>query len=87
MFFATIIVHLRYGVKDIQGEAVSKQLGNLGYHEIDAVRIGKCIEVDINVNKRKDAKELVEKTCDTLLVNAVIERYEYTLKKSKGFTL
>jgi len=69
-------VKLKEGVLDPQGKAVSHALHSLGFSNIDGVRIGKQIVLDINESDEKKAKEEVAKMAEELLANTVIEDYE-----------
>ena len=68
-------VTLKPGVLDPQGAAVRHSLGALGFDGVNKVRQGKVIELDLNENDPIKAKSRVEKMCDKLLANTVIENY------------
>ncbi|MDG1947624.1 MAG: phosphoribosylformylglycinamidine synthase subunit PurS [Amylibacter sp.] len=68
-------VTLKPGVLDPQGAAVRHSLGALGFVGVNKVRQGKVIELDLNENDPIKAKSQVEKMCDKLLANTVIENY------------
>jgi phosphoribosylformylglycinamidine synthase len=55
---------------------VRHALGSLGFDGVDAVRQGKVIELDLAETDAGKAEAEVEKMCETLLANTVIERYE-----------
>jgi len=73
---AQVKITLKTGVLDPQGEAVRKSLKSLGFDELQGVRIGKYIEVDVDETDAAKAKASVEKMCSSLLANTVIENYE-----------
>ena len=79
MFLAQIKVMLKKSVFDPQGTTVQHTLETLGYDEIDSVRIGKLIEVKIELSDKKEAESLVDKMCDQLLANPVVESYTFNL--------
>lgn len=68
---------------DPQGKAVTSGMKNLGLPEIQNVRIGKRITLDIDAASEALAKEKVELACKKLLVNQIMEAYDYTLKEEK----
>ena len=81
MFLAKIKVLLKESILDPQGTSVKKALENLGYKEAKDVRIGKYIEIQINLAKEREAKKKIEEYCQTLLVNSSIESYNFSLEK------
>ena len=66
-----VYVTLKTGVLDPQGQAVARTLGRMGYEEVEDVRIGKYIELEVD---RADRARL-EEMCKRLLANTVIEDY------------
>jgi len=72
-------VKLKEGVLDPQGKAVSHALESLGFSNINGVRIGKQIVLDIDESDEKKAKEEVAKMAEELLANTVIEDYEIVI--------
>lgn len=72
---ATVIVMLKNGVLDPQGEAVRHALRSLGFEGVEGVRQGKLIELDLDRADRAAAEAEVRRMCETLLANTVIESY------------
>ena len=72
---AKIHVTLKSGVLDPQGKAVEQALGALGFAGVSGVRQGKYIELDLDETDRSKAQANVEKMCEKLLANTVIENY------------
>ena len=68
---------------DPQGKAVTGSMKNLGLPEIQNVRIGKRITLDIDAASKELAKEKVDMACKKLLVNQIMESYDYTLNEEK----
>ena len=68
-------VVLKNGVLDPQGEATKNTLHSLGFTNVNDVRQGKYIELDIEESDTEKAKSTVIKMCDQLLANIVIEEY------------
>ncbi|MBT8417588.1 MAG: phosphoribosylformylglycinamidine synthase subunit PurS [Silicimonas sp.] len=73
---ARVHIMLKNGVLDPQGEAVRHALGSMGFGGVDGVRQGKVIELDLAETDRDKAQAEVNRMCETLLANTVIERYE-----------
>jgi phosphoribosylformylglycinamidine synthase subunit PurS len=72
---ATVLVRPKPGILDPQGEAVGSALGHLGF-EVGETRVGKVIDIELDADDRTVAKALVEKMCERLLANPLIESYE-----------
>lgn len=76
---ARIYVTLRPSVLDPAGTAVQSGLGHLGYTNVEQVRIGKYIELTISAADESMAREQLDRMCDQLLANPVIENYRFDL--------
>lgn len=67
-----IHVSLKPGVLDPQGRAVHHALEGLGFDGVEDVRVGRLIELDVADGTSDDA---LDKMCQQLLANMVIENY------------
>jgi len=65
---------------DPKGKAAHHALQNLGLNEVQQVRIGKFIELDVDAKDEAEAKEIVESACTQLLANEVMEDFEITIE-------
>jgi len=65
---------------DPQGKAVTSSLKNLELSEIDNVRIGKHISLEIEASDENTAREKVDEACKKLLANQLMESYEINLE-------
>ena len=72
---ATVLVRPKPGILDPQGDAVGSALGHLGFDVRDA-RVGKVIDLEVDATSPAEAKAEVEKMCERLLANPLIESYE-----------
>lgn len=77
---AQIYVTLRPSVLDPAGVAVQSGLKHMGYDNVDSVRIGKYVELNLSADTEADAKAQLDRVCDELLANPVIENYRFDLK-------
>lgn len=68
-----IKITLKESVLDPQGQAIAVSLKNQGFSEINSVRQGKIIDVDMDGNSFEKSKMLIEKMCYDLLINPQIE--------------
>lgn len=65
---------------DPQGKAVTSSLKNLNLSEIDNVRIGKHISLEVEAKDKETASAKVEEACKNLLANHLMESYEFHLE-------
>ncbi|EMF81967.1 MULTISPECIES: phosphoribosylformylglycinamidine synthase subunit PurS [Leptospira] len=81
MYIAKIQVVLKESVLDPQGSTVKKVLSEVGEKSVQDVRVGKYIELKIDAPNEEAAKKDVERLCDKILVNHVIETYSLNIQK------
>ena len=74
-YHARIYITLRNSVLDPAGTAVESGLKQMGYTEVNGVRIGKYVEMKLTATDEADAKTQLDQMCDQLLANPVIENY------------
>lgn len=82
MYKATVNVTLRKSILDPKGKAAHHALQNLGMKEIDSVRIGKFIEMDIDADSKDRAHQIAEDACTQLLANEVMEDFNVTIQEN-----
>jgi phosphoribosylformylglycinamidine synthase len=73
---ATVIVRLKPEVLDVQGSAVQRALGRLGFEGVQSVRIGKIVEIEIADGESADIEARLRKMAKEMLANPVIEDFE-----------
>ena len=76
---ATVLVRPKGGILDPQGQAVERSLRQLGFPVGDA-RVGRVIDLDVDAATAEEARAEVEKMCERLLANPLIESYEIELE-------
>ena len=64
---------------DPQGKAVTGSMKNLGLPEIENVRIGKHMTLEIEATSKDEASHKVDEACKKLLCNQIMEFYEFEL--------
>lgn len=79
-FIAAIDVMPIKEILDPQGKAVMLGLGNLGIQQIDTVRIGKHISIQLDAADEAEARTRIETACSKLLANLIMEEYTFTLQ-------
>ena len=76
---ARVTITLKQGLLDAQGNTVKSALDSLGFKQVQDVRVGKYIEMQLKASSVQGAKREVEKMCRKLLANPVIEQYHIEL--------
>jgi len=77
---AQVYVTLRPSVLDPAGTAVRSGLEHMGYDNVEKIRIGKYIEVSLTAESEEAARQQLDKMCDQILANPVIENYRIELQ-------
>ncbi|MFQ5479651.1 MAG: phosphoribosylformylglycinamidine synthase subunit PurS [Thermodesulfobacteriota bacterium] len=72
---AKVYVTLKKGVLDPQGRAVLGALKHMDFDEVTDVRIGKFMELELDVPDGVHEDKRLAEMCDKLLANPVIENY------------
>jgi phosphoribosylformylglycinamidine synthase len=76
---ATILVRPKPGILDPQGEAVQSSLRQLGFH-VDEARVGRVIDLELDDGDETAARAELQRACERLLANPLIESYEIALE-------
>jgi phosphoribosylformylglycinamidine synthase subunit PurS len=72
---ASVIVRPKPGILDPQGEAVQGSLRQLGFGVLEA-RVGRVIDLELENGNGEQARAELERMCEQLLANPLIESYE-----------
>ena len=72
---ATVLVRPKEGILDPQGEAVESSLRQLGF-PVGVARVGRVIDLEVEASSADEARAEVERMCERLLANPLIESYE-----------
>ena len=78
---ARVIVTLKPGVLDPQGQAIENALAGLGHGGVGSVRQGKVFEIELD--DAEDAEARIERMCEDLLANTVIEGYRVEMAEGQ----
>lgn len=73
---AEVTVTLKNGVRDPQGAAIDTVLKRIGLEESAEVQVGKFFTLSITGNSETEAKDKLNKICEDVLSNPVLESYE-----------
>ena len=82
-FKAEINVMPLKALLDPQGKAVTGSMKNIGLSEIQNVRIGKHMSLEIEAENKEAANKKVETACKKLLANPIMEYFEFTIEEIK----
>ncbi|MGH3027212.1 MAG: phosphoribosylformylglycinamidine synthase subunit PurS [Gaiellaceae bacterium] len=77
---ATVLVRPKGGILDPQGEAVERSLRQLGF-EVGEARVGRVIDLEVDASNAEEARTQIERMCENLLANPLIESYEIELEE------
>jgi len=73
-----VLVRPKPGILDPQGEAVQSSLRQLGF-AVEDTRIGKVVDLELRVDDPERARAELERMCEQLLANPLIESFEITV--------
>ncbi len=71
-----VFVTLKPTILDAQGKVVRQALERLGHGNVEKVRVGKYLELEVEPNGRP-VEEQVKQMCESLLANPVMEDYSF----------
>ena len=75
-----IIIKLKKNILDIPGKTIESTIKeNLNITNINEVKQGKVIEIDIAEKDENKINKIVGELCDKLLVNSVMEEYSFEI--------
>jgi phosphoribosylformylglycinamidine synthase PurS subunit len=78
---ATVLVRPKNGILDPQGQAVEESLRHLGF-AVGEARIGRVVDLEVDASDPAQARAEVERMCQQLLANPLIESYEIDIAAS-----
>ncbi len=80
---AKIIITPKKAVLDPQGKTVQNALEHLGYNGIQAVHVGKYIEIDlVPGTDREAARKALDQASHKFLSNPIIEDYKLEIEQA-----
>ncbi len=71
----TVLVRPKHGILDPQGEAVQGSLRKLGF-AVGGARVGRLVDLEVEAASAQEARDQVERMCQELLANPLIESFE-----------
>ncbi len=73
-----MLVRPKTGILDPQGAAVETALEHLGF-SVAGARVGKVVDLEVDATDAAEARAQVERMCEQLLANPLMESYEIEL--------
>ncbi|NBX68341.1 MAG: phosphoribosylformylglycinamidine synthase subunit PurS [Proteobacteria bacterium] len=73
---ARIHVFYKDSVFDPQGNTVGESLKKMGFQKVKGVRIGRVIDLEIDYSSKEEARKDIQRMCEKLLANPVIESFK-----------
>jgi phosphoribosylformylglycinamidine synthase len=80
---ATVLVRPKDATLEPQGQAVESSLRQLGF-AVGEARVGRVVDLEVESNDAAGARAEVERMCEQLLANPLIESYEIELAERPG---
>ena len=80
---ATVLVRPKEGILDPQGQAVEMSLRQLGF-AVGEARVGRVVDLEVESTDVDAARAAVERMCEQLLTNPLIESYEIEVGENTG---
>ena len=78
-----MLVRPKQGILDPQGQAVESSLRHLGF-DVAGTRVGRVVDLDVGAADAGDARAQLERMCEQLLANPLIESCEIALHVDGG---
>ena len=78
---ATVLVRPKEGILDPQGQAVGSSLRQLGF-PVGEARVGRVVDLELEASDADQARAEVERMCEQLLANPLIESFEIELTEA-----
>ena len=78
-----MLVRPKAGILDPQGRAVENSLRQLGF-PVGGARVGRVIDLEVDEADPAAARAAVERMCEQLLANPLIESFEIELAEAAG---
>lgn len=81
----TIELHitLQPQVLDTQGQALNRAVHDLGYKQVNDIRVGKVLYMTVDEERMKLVDNIVTTLSEKLFANTVIEEYNYKIVDEK----
>lgn len=72
-------ITLQPQVLDTQGQALTRAVHDLGYKQVDDIRVGKVLYMTVDEVSEQAVSNVVNTLSEKLFANTVIEEYSYKI--------
>ena len=79
---ARVLIRPKEGILDPQGQAVESSLRHLGF-AVGEARVGRVVDLDVDTHDPVEARAQIERMCEQLLANPLIESYEIDIAEGR----
>ncbi|WP_436883277.1 phosphoribosylformylglycinamidine synthase subunit PurS [Mammaliicoccus sciuri] len=76
-------ITLQGQVLDTQGQALNRAVHDLGYEQVNDIRVGKVIYMTVDETNDNSIKNVVNTLSEKLFANTVIEEYSFKILEDK----
>jgi phosphoribosylformylglycinamidine synthase len=80
---ANVLVRLKPGVLDPQGQTILEAARSLGFQGFREIRAGKQFALEVEAKSEAAARALVDQLSHKLLANPIIEVYAFDLSEAR----
>jgi len=77
----------RPGLLDPEGKAIQHALHSLDYEQVQEVRVGKLLYLDVAAESSEEARKGAEAMCRRLLANPITEDFEIQVQEASEETV
>jgi phosphoribosylformylglycinamidine synthase subunit PurS len=81
LFKVSVYVTPKHGVADPQGAVIERALPALGHSEVENIRVGRYITLEVARDSRGAVEAEVDAMCRQLLANPIIEDYHFEISE------
>ncbi len=78
-----LYITLQQQVLDTQGQALTRAVHDLGYRQINDIRVGKVLYMTVDEATDEAVDKVVRTLSEKLFANTVIEEYSYNIVEAK----
>jgi phosphoribosylformylglycinamidine synthase len=79
---ATVLIRPKPGILDPQGQAVGTSLRDLEF-AVGEVRVGRVVDLDLETDDADEARALIDRMCERMLANPLIESFTVELEPAE----